>query len=131
MTNLIIEKEITRILSLYYPSLLDIPGLNLEGHIGGMQQAGKYSKVKLTQQQNLSKIERLPGHETGHELDYVFKWLSLHDISHLDVKIQRWGRAKLTNGQALSSRLADSTSKAERYYRWFEVSFFLRCTYYD
>jgi hypothetical protein len=123
LANIITEKELLRILKLYYPSLLIdlVPHYSTDredaevGEPGQeAQQARLVQRIRLSKDSdNTSVIEELESIRRHSQLD-------LYDPESGAVA-ERWGKARLTNGRLLRSRISDRGSSAARFYRWFEV----------
>jgi hypothetical protein len=110
LTTIIVEQESARIVQLYHPDL-------------------NTSQSKSPQQRKTSVLYqalRFRPDETSNPLSaqsHILAIRALWNLPSLDVgSIERFGKAKLSNGRTLHSRISDETTAGPRLYRWFEVS---------
>lgn len=118
LMRLIKEKELIKILELYYPqlALLSSPTTS---------SSRNAESIQMFSRQPPSPKKRLRG-DTAHlalqsELEVMRGWLGSPNIS--PDSYERWGKIKLSNGYVLRSALFEvPEDPAKRHYRWFEVN---------
>ncbi|TEB20524.1 hypothetical protein FA13DRAFT_1757772 [Coprinellus micaceus] len=124
LSNIIVEQEIIRVLSLYYPELT---------HKGttttNTTRSDTRQKIRISKSENLSE-------ELAHHLSAIFRdvfaggkgerWSSKPADEYFDdCHIVRFGKRKLANGMVLRSEISEKYSTGRsaqdaRDYRWFE-----------
>ncbi|KAF8955648.1 hypothetical protein BDZ97DRAFT_1907529 [Flammula alnicola] len=112
LANIITEKELLRILKLYYPSL-SVHSTPLDSNHG--DDAELIQKIRLTKKdsEETFAIQELESIERHSQID-------LYDPDSGAVA-ERWGKARLANGRLLRSKISDKGSSAAWFYRWFEA----------
>ena len=102
MMNIIYEKELIRILTLYSPEL-DIESKKVP-----------ISETKLTSKQATSR------QDITTELQAINSLLKIN-IAAGDGSFERWGKLRLSNGRVLQSQLSYIRGQSSRQYKWFEA----------
>ncbi|KIM45730.1 hypothetical protein M413DRAFT_66195 [Hebeloma cylindrosporum] len=116
LANIITEKELLRILKLYYPSLSVESTSNTEE--GSEVEADQPQRPRLIQKIMLTRKDSANTSVMG-ELESVERYSHLDlDDPDSSITVERWGKARLTNGRLLRSRASDQDSSAARFYRW-------------
>ncbi|KAJ3511770.1 hypothetical protein NMY22_g15547 [Coprinellus aureogranulatus] len=126
LANIIVEQEIVRVVSLYYPEIIYKKAIRKEKAQSDMRQ-----KIRL------SKVDQVSEELTDH-LFVVFRdvfesgkrkvWQSGPEDEFFDeCDIVRFGKRKLTNGMVLRSEISEIHSARRsaqdlRDYRWFEAA---------
>jgi hypothetical protein len=111
LTNIIIEREIARILGLLYPELV-ITQVKKHSHRHSVF-TGKRKPQQNDPHENLERAAVVSYLEQAHP-----------DIHGATKKLTRYGKLQLENMHTLQSRAIEAdraTNSATRYYRWFEV----------
>jgi hypothetical protein len=106
LANQIFEKELIKILTLYYADL-DVGENTNEMNTFGF---------KLIQLQKKSQKSQTMNAEIG----AINNWLEKNIVED-NIAFQRWGKLKLRNGRVLQSELGISKAQSSRRYLWFEV----------
>lgn len=115
LTNIIYERELIKILSLYYPTIK-------------VELALQTDKIKISKAAGTVFMQRDPirkgqVHVDGNislEIDTISQWLGIGIIGSA-ASFERWGKLKLPNGHVLGSRLSTQKGKSARRCEWFEV----------
>lgn len=116
LTRLVKEKELVKILTLYYPQLTSFSS--------PPNPASSQNPSSLFSRQPPSPKKKLKG-DSAHkqleaELSAIAKWLGSPSLS-LD-NYQRWGKLRLNNGYVLRSSLVEvPENPVKRHYRWFKA----------
>ena len=106
LANILLEKELVKLLILYHPSLDSSP----VNHISNGPQ----------QQIKIRKYERAPDKDFYHHLRAIC--LYLHMDFDPELEVQRWGKFRLSDGNLLRSRLGETQAKPpSRSARYFEA----------
>ena len=116
LTNLIYEKELIKILCLYYPTL----------DINRKQKSDLETVLQPIQQQKIYKKYNSMTPVIEKELASISALLDQTITSGGDIEYSRWGKLKLLNGHVLSSRSTEAKNRVQRQSFWFEVH--LICT---
>jgi hypothetical protein len=98
LANIIYERELVKILCLYYPSLDVLESKPLK------KKQGLQSHIRI------AKWEQNDGEELFLHLKAICMWLRMDFDSELE--LQRWGKARLPSGNQLRSRLSEKRGKA-------------------
>ena len=106
LANQIFDKELIKILMLYYPDL-DTERKNVDATQFKLMQKQKVSHKHVDQRVN-KEIEAI-GNRLG------------KNVQEENIPYERWGKLKLKNGKVLQSELSISKSKSSRISPWFEV----------
>jgi hypothetical protein len=123
LANIITEKELVRIVKLYYPSLSvhSDPLDNTEDDAESVDLDMGPQKTRLSQKIRLNQRDY-------EDISVVRELKSIEKYFHVDPEdpestamVERWGKARLANGRLLRSKISDKGSAAARFYRWFEV----------
>lgn len=120
LANIITEKELIRILHLYYPSLSPKPPAQ-DSPIANETGTGNSFESRFMKKLPVLKSEAVV---FGHHIELLSKALQVPPDSLSSENVQRWGKAKLLNGRVLQSQLASNSitcSPPSCTYRWFEV----------
>lgn len=108
LTNIIIERESTRLVQLYHPELVS-PRHSLQRQGLSLHQALPF------------KFPETPADATETAL-HLGAIRSLYNSENLGIRaIERFGKATLSNGHTLRSLRSELTAASSRLYRWFEV----------
>jgi len=108
LANIIYERELVKLLLLYYPSL-------------GSQAVVKppYDK-KFMQKIRVLQGERMPHQELYTYLENISLWLKIEFTS--DLEVVRYGKFCFSEGNVLRTRLSENPGKSSaRSYRYFEA----------
>jgi len=111
LTNLIYEKELIKILCLYYPTL----------DVSSKQKSNLETVPQPIQQHTISKRYNPMTPVIKEELASISALLKQAIISGGDIQYSQWGKLKLLNGHVLSSRSTEARNKVQRQSFWFEV----------
>jgi len=111
LTNLIYERELVKILSLYYPVINPQVSLRQLNRSSKFMQEHPVRKKAGVLQQVLD------------ELQAVADFLKCDPLDS-EVSVRRWGKFKLLNGYVLGSRLSTQNTRPARRSEWFEVCFY-------
>jgi hypothetical protein len=111
LTNLIYERELIKILCLYYPTL----------DINRKQKSDLETVLQPIQQHKIYKKYNPMTPVIEEELASISVLLKQAIISGGDIQYSRWGKLKLLNGHVLSSCSTQAKNKAQRQSFWFEV----------
>ena len=124
LSNLIYERELVRILSLYYPIV--------DQHVSAQEASANNLDLllgqgsKFMQEHPLRKKARpgvSPSQDILDELRAVADFLTFDPLGTEGVLVRRWGKFKLLNGYVLGSRLSAQKARSARRSEWFEVRF--------
>ncbi|KAF8148929.1 hypothetical protein B0H34DRAFT_828287 [Crassisporium funariophilum] len=119
LANIITEKELLRILTIIYPVLsLDLCDNDNSG--SRLDTAAGYPSVRKSQVVQHLAIRRCDVESTQDEFEAISKATNIY-VAELREMSDRWGKARLTNGRLLRSKLSDSRSPNACSYRWFEA----------
>jgi len=116
LTNLIYEKELIKILCLYYPTL----------DINCKQKSDLKTVLQPIQEHKIYKKYNPMTPVIEEELASISVLLKQTITSGGNIKYSRWGKLKLLNGHVLSSRSTEAKNRVQRQSFWFEVC--LICT---
>lgn len=133
LANIITEKELIRILTLYYPSLsvgspqlvndfLDPKDGEPEAELDNSSHNQMPRETRLVQKITVTRTE-------AEEPVLIQELRSIEKYAQLDLwdpetgaDAERWGKARLANGRLLRSKVSDMKGTSSlRFYRWFEV----------
>ena len=134
LANIITEKELIRILTLYYPSLSlksnqsVSDSLDKNGTSPGAESSKDPNQSPAPPQSRLVQKIRITRKE-AEETSLIQQLQSIEKYAQIDLQdpdsgadVERWGKARLANGRSLRSKVSDKhTSGVGRFYRWFEV----------
>jgi hypothetical protein len=136
LANIITEKELIRILNLYYPSLSqnkapygNEPSNPDSESIATENKQRQKNSIKLIQSIGLSQRDSKDPFiaqqlaSVQHYAEHIIGDNQRNDsraFKH-EINIQRWGKARLANGHLLRSQISDKNKPIARQYRWFEV----------
>jgi len=96
LANLIYERELIKLLLLYFPELNVLP-------------EKKPSESRFIQKLKISKKEKDDNEELYHHLEAICLWIG--QPLNLDLKVQRYGKFQLLNGFVLRSKLSEDHGK--------------------
>ncbi|KAF9522524.1 hypothetical protein CPB83DRAFT_776972 [Crepidotus variabilis] len=97
LANLIYQRELVKILSIYYPEIIPKP-----------PASSTTNEPKLVQQNRIAWTKVLP-RSLVEDLPKLSAYLGIK-LPNPDVTLSRWGKLKLTNGDVLQSRLSEERS---------------------
>jgi hypothetical protein len=108
LANIIYEREMVKILCLYYPSL-------------DLSLAPKPKDIYTPQSKiRISKMEQKGGEEFHSHVNAICQWLGIDFDAEL--KVHRWGKVRIPDGKLLRSRSNETRGKApSRSARYFEA----------
>jgi hypothetical protein len=107
LTTIIVEQESTRLVQLYHPEL-NIPNSSRKRDSSTLFQPFRFKAIDSSH----------PSRAHTH----IIAIRKLYNIQSLDVgAIERFGKAKISNGLTMRSRLSEETATGPRLYRWFKV----------
>lgn len=118
LANIITEKELLRILHLYFPSIATPQHTepqrteNFSGH------SNRSSPNPLRQNLPIQKADK---DTCDAHLEAISEALAISEDELDSITTQRWGKAKISTGRVLQSQLSDLRKPGSRAYRWFEV----------
>ena len=122
LANLIYERELVKILSLYYPIVdpsISAQKINVDNSDLPLNQVTS----KFIQEHPLRK-KAGARQDVLDELQVVGDFLKCDPLGN-EVLVRRWGKFKLLNGFVLGSRLSTQKAQSARRSEWFEVCFLL------
>ena len=111
LANLIYEKELIKILCLYYPTL----------DVNRKQKSDLETALKPIQKHRIYKKYNPMTPVIEKELDSISVLLKQAIISGGNIQYSRWGKLKLLNGHVLSSCATQAKNTTQRQSFWFEV----------
>lgn len=115
LANLIYERELVKILSLYYP-IVDPSAVSA--------QKINVDNSKFIQEHPVRKKAGIQ-QDVLDELHVIGDFLKCDPLNDSEVLVRRWGKFKLLNGFVLGSRLSTQNAHSARRSEWFEVCFLL------
>ena len=118
LTNLIYEKELIKILCLYYPEL----------DINHKPKSDLVADLRPIQQHRINKKHNHMTPIVEKELAAISRLIKQTIKIEGDIQYQRWGKLKLLNGHVLSSRSTEAKNQTQRQSFWFEVC--IICLFY-
>lgn len=126
LANLIYERELVKILSLYYPIVdprrISAQKINVDNSDLLLNQGSS----KFIQEHPVLRKKAGIRQEVLDELQVVGDFLKCDLLaSDNEVLVRRWGKFKLLNGFVLGSRLSTQNAQSARRSEWFEVCFLL------
>ena len=110
LANLIYEKELIKILCLYYPTL----------DVNSKEKSDLETVLKPIQQHKIYKRINPMTPIIKKELASISVLLK-QDIIEENIQYSQWGKLKLLNGHVLSSRSTEAKNKVQQQSFWFEV----------
>lgn len=121
LANLIYQRELLKILALYYPEIDPSAAIRPPNQVPPPQKLFQKRRVAFTKLGSNSEISK--------EIDTLSKKLSIN-LDDPDTVIQRYGKLKLSNGHVLASRCSYPEWKTgRRRSEWFEVRAALSLTF--
>jgi hypothetical protein len=130
LANIIYERELVKILSLYYPIVdpsVSAQKINVDNSnllLNSLNQG--LSKFIQEHPVRHRKVGAQLEQDVFDELQVVGDFLKCDLLaSGNEVSVRRWGKFKLLNGFVLGSRLSTEHTKSARRSEWFEVCFLL------
>jgi hypothetical protein len=126
LTNLIYERELIKILSLYYPIIdlsVSAQKINVDNSDLLLNLNRGLGSSKFMQEHPLRKKGGAL-QPVLNELQVVADFLKC-DLLDNEVFVRRWGKFKLLNGYVLGSCLSMQNAQSSRRSEWFEVCFLL------
>ena len=125
LTNLIYERELVKILSLYYPIvdptvMVSAQEINVDNSDLQLNQVSS----KFMQEHPIHKRTGVFQHHVLDELQVVGDFLKCNPVGD-EVSVHRWGKFKLLNGYVLGSHLGTRNTQSAHRSEWFEVCFIL------
>ncbi|KAF8879367.1 hypothetical protein BD779DRAFT_1446976 [Infundibulicybe gibba] len=116
MANIIYEREMCKILCLYFP-ILKTP----QSYKQPTTMSASIKPIKLWAIQKKGKGAQADQKQVREQLQAICNWLG-EGISPADIKYKRWGKIKLKNGRILQSCLSISKGQSTRFQKWFEAN---------
>ena len=114
LANLIYERELVKILSLYYPIVDQDVSVQEDN-----PDNSDFGSSKFMQEHRVHKNKPTP-QDVLDELQALADWLKI-DLLADGVTVRRWGKFKLLNGYVLGSRSSTGKAQSARRSEWFEV----------
>ncbi|KAF8890363.1 hypothetical protein BD779DRAFT_1469283 [Infundibulicybe gibba] len=116
MANEIFERELSKILCLYYPRF------NLQQNHYKSPIHTAIKPMKIWRVQRKGQAAQADQEQVRQQLQAICSWLG-RGIVPADIKQwKRWGKIKLRNGYTLQSCLSVSKGQSTRFQKWFEAT---------